>query len=105
MAIMVPVFLLFLACCDVRAVLLLRGGERLCCIRGRWSLGLQRTNLSEGFGTKKRPEIRRWFLMNYYELCVLFLSDFEGYIQRNRYVFNKVYWEAMKNEKSLLSGH
>jgi hypothetical protein len=27
-AIMVPVFLLFLACCDVRAVLLLRGGER-----------------------------------------------------------------------------
>ena len=28
MAIMVPVFLLFLACCDVRAVLLLRGGER-----------------------------------------------------------------------------
>ncbi len=28
MAIMVPVFLLFLACCDVRAVLLLlRGGE------------------------------------------------------------------------------
>jgi hypothetical protein len=28
-----------------------------------------------------------------------FLSDFEGYIQRNRYVFYKVYWEAMKNEK------
>ncbi len=62
MAIMVPVFLLFLACYDVRAVLLLRGGERRCCIRGRWSLGLQRTNLSEGFSTKKWPEIRPWFL-------------------------------------------
>jgi hypothetical protein len=63
---MVPVFLLFLACCDVRAVLLLRG------IRGRWSLGLLRTNLNEGFSTKKMPEIRRWFLMNYFELCLIF---------------------------------
>jgi hypothetical protein len=53
MAILVPVFLLFLACCDVRAVLLLGGGERRCCIRGRWSLSLQCTNLSEGFSPKK----------------------------------------------------
>ena len=96
MAIMVPVFLLFLACCDVRAVLLLRGGERLCCIRGRWSLGLQRTNLSEGFGTKKRPEIRRWFLRFILSWVSYFSSDFEGYIRRNRYLFNKVYWEAVK---------
>ena len=82
MAIMVPVFLLFLACCDVRAVLLLRGGERRCCIRGRWSLGLYRTNLNEGFSIKKMPEIRRWFLMNYFELCLIFhpilRSTYEG---------------------------
>ena len=68
-------------------------------VLGHWSLGLQQTNRNEGFSTEKVPEIRRWFLMNYYELGVLFLSDFEGYIRRNPYVFNKVYWEAMKNEK------
>ena len=32
--------------------------------------------------------------------CLIFLSDFEGYIRRNHYVFNKVYWEAMKNKKN-----
>ncbi len=101
MAIMVTMFLLFLACC-VRAVLLSSGVSRReyhSIVLGRWSLGLQQTYCNEGFSTEKVPEIRRWFLMNYYELGVLFFIDFEGYIRRNRYVFNKVYWEAMKNEK------
>jgi len=42
-AIMVPVFLLFLACCDVRAVLLLRGGERRVVLEavGLWACNVQ----------------------------------------------------------------
>ena len=72
MAIMVTMFLLFLACC-VRAVLLSSGVPRR---EYRWSLGLQQTNRNEGFSTEKVPEIQRWYLMNYYELGVLFFIRF-----------------------------
>ena len=45
-------------------------------ILGRWSLGLQLTNRNKGLSTEKMPEIRRWFLMNYFELGVLFFIRF-----------------------------
>jgi hypothetical protein len=44
---------------------------------------------------KECSEICRWYLMNF-ELGVLFFTDFESYIRRNRYACHLVYWEAMK---------
>ncbi len=53
------------------------GESREIKILGRWSLGLQLTNHSEGLSTEKMPEIRRWFLMNYFE-WVSFFIRFSG---------------------------
>jgi hypothetical protein len=54
------------------------GESREIKILGRWSLGLQLTNRNKGLNNKKMPEIRRWFLMNYFELGVLFFIQFSG---------------------------
>ena len=45
---------------------------------------------------KNRLRIPRWFLRFILSWVSYFSSDFEGYIRRNRYFFNKVYWEAVK---------
>ena len=71
------VFIIFGMCCVV-CVLLSRRRERRLKILGRWSLGLQLTNRNKGLSTEKMPEIRRWFLMNYFELGVLFFIRFSG---------------------------
>ncbi len=41
------------------------------------------------------------FLVSEKGVVSYFLYNFEGYIRRNGYVFNKYYWEAMKNEKKI----
>ena len=70
------VFIIFGMLCASCASLEWSRREYHSIVLGRWSLGLQQTNRNEGFSTEKVPEIRRWFLMNYYELGVLFFIRF-----------------------------
>ncbi len=76
-----------------------------CCIRGRWSLGLQRTNLSKGFSTKKMPEIRRWFLRVILSLVLIFYPILRVTYRGTDIFLIKFTGKPWKSTKSFLSGH
>jgi hypothetical protein len=82
---MVMMFLFILACGVMCVCLhLVHESPRVkSTILGRWSLGLQLTNLNKGFSTKKAPRffLLPLFFFNNFELGVLFvLTNFETYI-------------------------